>query len=158
MIEEILEQRLDADDTWRLFLAALQLIEEKPKPSTAEKVMRWLEPEGAFERLDVEPCPEDMRLRIRVLLRQWRSSDRFLFPALDAVERLGLAEEAQAVLDAPPEEHRQAVQSVGEQAEDFDVPVMTRATWTSSRPSSTARARAAHASRRRSRRHASSAT
>jgi transcription elongation factor GreA len=117
-------------DAWRLFFAALQLIEEKSKPSTAEKVTRWLEEGGPFERMLASvPPTEEMRLKVRVLVRQWRASDRLLFPALDALGRVGLQEERQWVLD-----HRQArtdklFSQVGEQAEDFDVPIMTRATW-----------------------------
>ena len=117
-------------DAWRLFFAALQLIEEKPKPSTAEKVTRWLEEGGAFDKMlaDMPPTTE-MKLKVRVLVRQWRSSDRLLFPALEALGRVGLEEERQWVLD-----HRQArtdalFSQVGEQADDFDVPVMTRSTW-----------------------------
>jgi transcription elongation factor GreA len=117
-------------DAWRLFFAALQLIEEKPKPSIAEKVLRWLEVGGSFERMLAGIAPtEEMRLKVRVLVRQWRSSDRLLFPALEAVGRVGLEAEKQWVLD-----HRQArteklFSQVGEQAEDFDVPIMTRPTW-----------------------------
>jgi len=129
MIEEDLEGAPPAD-AWRLFFAALELVEEKAKASTAEKVLRWLEPDGPFERMLREiPPTQEMRLKVRVLVRQWRSSDRLLFPVLDAVGRVGLEEEKQWVLD-----HRQArtdrlFSQVGEQAEDFDVPVMTRPTW-----------------------------
>ena len=117
-------------DAWRLFFAALRLIEEKPKPSTVERVLRWLGEGGPFEiMLAGIPPTEEMRLKIRVLVRQWRSSDRLLFPALDAVGRFGLEQEKQWVLD-----HRQArteklFSQVGEQSEDFDVPIMTRPTW-----------------------------
>jgi transcription elongation factor GreA len=129
-IEELLEASAPVEDTWAAFVAALAVIEEKPKPSAAEKVLRWLEPEGAFDaRLDGEVCPETARLKVRVMLRQWRSSDRFLFPALDAAGRLGLAEEAQAVREARRQRSEKLFEGVGEQAEDTDLPVMTRATW-----------------------------
>ena len=117
-------------DAWRLFFASLQLIEEKPKPSVAEKVLRWMEEGGAFERmLAAIPPTEEMRLKVRVLVRQWRSSDRLLFPALDAVGRFGLQEEKQWVLDHRQERTDRLFSQVGEQADDFDVPVMTRPTW-----------------------------
>jgi transcription elongation factor GreA len=117
-------------DAWRLFFAALQLIEEKAKPSTAERVQRWLEPGGAFETMlrDLPPT-EEMRLKIRVLVRQWRSSDRMLFPALDAIGRVGLEDERQWVLDHRKDRTDKLFSQVGEQAEDFDIPVMTRPTW-----------------------------
>jgi transcription elongation factor GreA len=130
LIEEDFGGPTPPADGWRLFFAALQLIEERPKPSTADKVLRWLEPGGSFERMLRDlALTEEMKLKVRVLVRQWRSSDRLLFPTLDALGRVGLHEERQWVLD-----HRQAktdklFSQVGEQAEDFDVPVMTRRTW-----------------------------
>jgi transcription elongation factor GreA len=130
LIEEEFLRDTPPADAWRLYFAALQLIEEKPKPSTVEKVLRWLEEGGSFPKMLASmPPTEEMRLKVRVLVRQWRSSDRFFFPALDSLGRVGLEDERQWVLD-----HRQArtdalFSQVGEQAEDFDVPVMTRATW-----------------------------
>ncbi len=117
-------------DAWRLFFAALQMIEEKAKPSIAEKVLRWLEKGGSFERMLAGiPVTTEMTLKIRVLIRQWRSSDRLLFPALDAVGRVGLEQEKQWVLDHRQERTEKLFSQVGEQAEDFDIPVMTRPTW-----------------------------
>ena len=130
LIEDDFASGTPPADAWRLFFASLQLIEEKPKPSTAEKVLRWLEEGGGFQRMLANmPPSEEMRLKVRVLVRQWHSSDRLLFPALESLGRVGLEEERQWVLD-----HRQArtdalFSQVGEQADDFDVPVMTRATW-----------------------------
>ena len=130
LIEDDLGVEPPPADAWRLFFASLQLIEEKPKPSTAEKILRWLEPGGAMERmLAPVPVTEEMRLRVRVLVRQWRSSDRLLFPALDAVGRVGLPEERQWVLDHRQERTERLFSQVGEQAEDVEVPVMTRVTW-----------------------------
>jgi transcription elongation factor GreA len=130
LVEDVLAARGDVASSWQAFVAALAILEDKPKPSVAEKVLRWLEPEGDFDaHLDGETCPDEVRLRVRVLLRQWRSSDRFLFPAVDAAERLGLAEEAQAVRDARAKSSERLFQGVGEQAEDTDLHVMTRATW-----------------------------
>jgi transcription elongation factor GreA len=130
LIEEALEEEVAPADGWRLFVASLQLIEEKPKPSTGEKVLRWIESGGAFQRmLAGVPAGDEMRLKLRVLLRQWRSSDRYLFPALDAVARFGLPEEKQWVLDHRQKKTDALFSQVGEQAEDFDTPVMTRATW-----------------------------
>jgi transcription elongation factor GreA len=130
LIEEILGTRGDVESAWLAFVAALAILEDKPKPSVAEKVLRWLEPEGEFDaRLDGETCPDEVRLRVRVLLRQWRSSDRFLFPALDAGERLGLSEEVQVVREQRARSTEKLFQGVGEQAEDTDLHVMTRATW-----------------------------
>jgi transcription elongation factor GreA len=129
-IEEIFAGASDVATVWTAFHAALLVIEDKPKASVAEKALRWLEPEGEFDsRLDGEPCPEDVRMRIRVLLRQWRSSDRYLFPAMEAAERLGLAEEAQAVRDARAKHTERLFEGVGQQAEESDLQVMTRATW-----------------------------
>jgi transcription elongation factor GreA len=130
LIDTLLDERADVDTIWKAFHAALTVLEDKPKPSVAEKVLRWLEPESDFDaRLDGEPCAENVRLRIRVLLRQWRSSDRFLFPALEAAERLGLAEEAQVVREARQKSTDRLFEGVGQQAEATDLPVMTRATW-----------------------------
>jgi len=75
------------------------------------------------------PSGDEVRLKLRVLLRQWRSSDRYLFPALDAVARFGLPEEKQWVLDHRQKKTDALFSQVGEQVEDFDTPVMTRATW-----------------------------
>ena len=129
MIDDAVELGERPEDGWRLLVAALALVEDRPKPSTAEKVMRWIEPGGAFDRMlkDV-PQPDETHLKIRVLLRQWRSSDRYLFPVLDAMKRLGLGEEVEWL-----EQRRQAktdklFESVGKQAEDVDIPFMTRAT------------------------------
>lgn len=131
LIEEDLEAESPPDDAWRLLFAALQLIEERPKPSTAEKVLRWLEKDGAFERaLALVPIHNEDILKIRVLVRQWRSSDRYLFPVLDAIARFGLPEEKHWVLDHRQKKNEKLFSQVGSQADDFDVPVMTRATWT----------------------------
>lgn len=130
LLEEAFEQPEPPADAWHLFFAALQLLEDKPKPSLADKIIRWFESGGEFERmLDVVPRAEEMRLKIRVLLRQWRSSDRMLFPALEVIERVGLPEEKQWVLDHRQRRTDKLFSQVGEQVEDFDVPVMTRNTW-----------------------------
>jgi len=130
LIEEELSAPNAPEDAWRLFIASLQLIEEKPKPSTGEKVLRWIDADGVFQRMLAGRTPHnEARLKLRVLLRQWRSSDRYLFPALDAVARAGLADEKQWVLDHRQKKTDALFSQVGEQAEDFDVPVMTRATW-----------------------------
>ena len=63
------------------------------------------------------------------LLRRWRSSDRLLFPVLEAARRLGLGEEAEAVLAARQRSVDKLFHGVGQQAEDTDLSVMTRATW-----------------------------
>ena len=130
LIEDEIASGKPPEDAWRLFIAALQLIEEKPKPSTGEKVLRWIDAGGEFPRMlsGVTP-PNEARLKLRVLLRQWRSSDRFLFPALDAVARVGMADEKQWVLDHRQKKTDALFSQVGEQAEEFDTPVMTRATW-----------------------------
>ena len=130
LIEEGFVSKVAPEDSWRLFFAALQLIEDRPKPSVGEKALRWIEENGDFERLLQDaPVTNEMRLKLRVLLRQWRSSDRYLFPALDAVERFGLADEKHWVLDQRQKKTDKLFSQVGEQVEDFDVPVMTRATY-----------------------------
>jgi len=93
-------------------------------------VLKWIAENGAFQRLlkDVRPNDET-RLKLRVLLRQWRSSDRYLFPALDSIAHVGFADEKQWVLDHRQKKSDALFSAVGEQAEDFDIPVMTRATW-----------------------------
>jgi transcription elongation factor GreA len=117
-------------DAWRLFVAGIALIEERPKPSVAEKVLRWLEPDGAFDRMLVPgECPDEIQLKIRVMVRQWRSSDRYLFPTLDAMKRLGLSEEVTWLERQRQQKTDKLFESVGKQAEDVDIPVMTRATW-----------------------------
>lgn len=126
-----LEQELAAapPDGWRMLWAALALIEDRPKPSLAERVLGWIAPGGPFERLlGEQPCPEDLVLKVRVLLLQWRSSDRYLFPALDAVERLGLPAVAAAVRAERQRSVEKLFDRVGQQVE-VDLPVMTRATW-----------------------------
>ncbi|HXJ69144.1 MAG TPA: GreA/GreB family elongation factor [Verrucomicrobiae bacterium] len=130
LIEDDIASGKTPEDAWRLFIASLQLIEEKPKPSTGEKVLRWIDEGGEFPRMlaGVTP-PNEARLKLRVLLRQWRSSDRFLFPALDAVARVGMQNEKQWVLDHRQKKTDALFSQVGEQAEEFDTPVMTRATW-----------------------------
>jgi transcription elongation factor GreA len=130
LLEEDLAAKEAPADAWRLFWSALSLIEDRPKPSLANKILRWLEPGDAFERmLEGRECPEDMNLRIRVLLRQWRSSDRFLLPALDTIGRLGLSEAVATVHEARRASTEKLFQGVGQQAEDTDIPMMTRATW-----------------------------
>ena len=115
---------------WLVLWSALALIEERPKPSVAEKVMRWLEPEGPFDRLLTgTECPTEMRLKIRVLLRQWRSSDRFLFPALEALQRYGLGDEAETLRAQRQRRTDKLFDRVGQQVEEVEAPVMTRATW-----------------------------
>lgn len=130
----LIDEEMAADrppaDAWRLLVAALTLIAEKPKPSVAEKVMRWVEPGAAFDRmLAASPCPEEVRLQIRVLLRQWRSSDRMLFPVLESLERLGLVDEATTLREARARSTEKLFERVGQQTEEADVPIMTRATW-----------------------------
>ena len=130
LIEDDIASGKPPEDAWRLFIASLQLIEERPKPSTGEKVLRWIDEGGEFPRMLVGVTPpNEARLKLRVLLRQWRSSDRFLFPALDAVARVGMPDEKQWVLDHRQKKTDALFSQVGEQAEEFDTPVMTRATW-----------------------------
>jgi transcription elongation factor GreA len=129
-IEEAIARSAPPEEIWPTLVAAFKLIEERPKPSTAEKVLRWLEPGEAFDRLLAgNSCPEPLRLQIRVLLLQWRSSDRLLFPALEAADRLGLVEEVEAVRGARHKKSEKLFQGVGQVSEDTDLAVMTRATW-----------------------------
>jgi transcription elongation factor GreA len=110
--------------------SALALVEDRPKSSVAEKVLRWLEPDGAFDALlRGLAAPDEARLKIRVLLRQWRSSDRFLFPALEAVERLGMGEEAELLRESRQARADKLFANVGQIAEEAQLSVMTRATW-----------------------------
>ena len=128
-IDEALGAEAPASDPWRLLWSALALIEERPKPSVADKVLGWIAEGGPFERrLKHEPCPEEHRLRIAVLLRQWRSSDRYLFPALELAERVGLADAVSAVRATRDRKTRKLFEQVGQQVA-VDLPVMTRATW-----------------------------
>jgi transcription elongation factor GreA len=117
-------------DGWLVLWSALALLEDRPKPSVAEKVQRWLAKGGAFERLLAgRACPEEVQLKVRILFRSWRSSDRHLFPALEALDRLGLAEEAAVIRDERQKRTDKLFEGVGQQAEGTDLPVMTRATW-----------------------------
>jgi hypothetical protein len=127
--DELAEDRPNAE-RWLLLVAALTLIEDRPKASTAEQVLRWLESGGPFERaLESVPASEETRLKVRVTLRQWRSSDRYLFPALEALERIGLGAEVELLRSQRQQKTDRLFSGVGEQAEEVDVPVMTRATW-----------------------------
>ncbi|MFI5371889.1 MAG: GreA/GreB family elongation factor [Candidatus Eisenbacteria bacterium] len=129
LIEQELGRKERPTDGWRVLWGALSLIEEKPKPSTAEKVLSWLEPGGAFDRLLAGmPCPEDRVLKTTVLLRQWRSSDRYLFPALDAAGRYGLSDAVEAVKLTRQKNSQRMFAQVGQQVAE-ELPVMTRATW-----------------------------
>lgn len=115
---------------WELLLAAMSLVEERPKGALADKVMKLLAEGGPFERsLEASPPGDDMRLRIRVLLRQWRSSDRFLFPAMELLERVGLGDEVEWMRTHRAQKTDKLFEGVGEQAEGAEIPVMTRATW-----------------------------
>jgi len=129
-IEEELSRRPPPPDGWQVLWSALALIEDRPKASVAEKVVRWLDPGGEFDRmLEGAPPPEEARLRIRVLLRQWRSSDRFLFPALESLVRLGMGEEVESLRSARLERAERLFDRVGQPAEETGLSVMTRATW-----------------------------
>jgi len=130
LVEETVDSGEKPGDGWRLLVAALALIEDKPKPSTAEKVLRWLEPGGGFDLMVADmPRPDETHLKIRVMLRQWRSSDRYLFPVLDAMKRLGLGEEVEWLATHRQQKTEKLFESVGKQAEDIEIPFMTRATW-----------------------------
>jgi len=129
LLEQELSRKDRPADGWRVLWGALSLIEEKPKPSTAEKVLGWLEPGDAFDRLLAGmPCPDERVLKTTVLLRQWRSSDRYLFPALDAAERFGLGDAVEAVKMTRKKNSQRMFAQVGQQV-DEELPVMTRATW-----------------------------
>ncbi|MGH7731214.1 MAG: GreA/GreB family elongation factor, partial [Candidatus Eiseniibacteriota bacterium] len=129
LLEEELARTEPPADVWNLLWAACALIEDRPKPSLADKVLGWLEPDGPFDRLlRGQPCPEQQVLRIGVLLRQWRSSDRFLFPALEIASRLGLEEAVGAVRSARRQTAERMFAQVGRQS-GVEIPVMTRATW-----------------------------
>jgi transcription elongation factor GreA len=128
-IEDWLDGGPPALESWRAFAASLALIEGRPKPSVAQKVLAWIEAGGAFEaRLAGVACPGELRTRIGALLRQWRSSDRLLFPALEAAERVGLTAEAASVRAARQRATEKLFSQVGK-AVETDVPLMTRATW-----------------------------
>ncbi len=117
-------------DSWLVAWSALALLENRPKRSVAEKVLGWLEKEGAFEHLLAgHPCPEEVQLKVRILFRSWRSSDRYLFPALEALERLGLGAEVAAIRAERQKRTDKLFEGVGQQAEGTELPVMTRATW-----------------------------
>ena len=129
LLEEELTRAAPPADGWRLLWAACALIEDRPKPSLADKVLGWFETGGPFDRLlRSVACPEAEALRIGVLLRQWRSSDRYLFPALEIASRLGLQEAVAAVRATRQKKTERMFEQVGKQA-DVEVPVMTRATW-----------------------------
>jgi transcription elongation factor GreA len=129
LLEEELSRAEPPADGWQLLWSACALIEDKPKPSLAEKVMGWLEPGGPFDRLlKGTPVPEQQALRIGVLLRQWRSSDRYLVPALEVASRLGLDEAVGAVRSARQKKTERLFEQVGKPA-DVEIPMMTRATW-----------------------------
>jgi transcription elongation factor GreA len=129
MIEEALAGPPGAD-AWNIFVAAMMLIEDRPKPSVADKILRAIGEGGAFDTWLAGQMPAgEIALKVRVLLRQWRSSDRFLFPSIEAVERLGLPGEAALVREARQKRSEKLFSSVGQQAEDVELSVMTRATW-----------------------------
>ncbi|HKQ56427.1 MAG TPA: GreA/GreB family elongation factor, partial [Candidatus Eisenbacteria bacterium] len=116
-------------DGWALLWAACALIEDRPKPSVAEKVLGWIETTGPFDRfLKGQPCPEPQALRMSVLLRQWHSSDRYLFPALEVASRLGLEDAVAAVRATRQKKTERLFEQVGRQA-DVAIPIMTRVTW-----------------------------
>ena len=130
LVEETVDSGEKPGDGWRLLVAALALVEDRPKPSTAEKVLRWLEAGGALERMLRDmPRPDEIHLKIRVILRGWRSSDRYLFPVLEAMKRLGLDEEVDWLSAHRQQKTDKLFESVGKQADDVEIPFMTRATW-----------------------------
>jgi transcription elongation factor GreA len=117
-------------DAWNVFVAALMLIEDRPKPSTADKILRAIAPDGTFDHwLEGVQLPDEIALKVRVVLRQWRSSDRFLFPALEAVERLGMPEAAALVREQRQRRTDKLFAGVGQMAEESELVVMTRSTW-----------------------------
>jgi transcription elongation factor GreA len=129
LIRDWLETGQPALEPWRAFAAALAIIEDRPKPSTSQKILEWIEAGGALvARLADLPSPDDLRARIAGILRQWRSSDRLLFPALEAAERVGLGAEADAVRSARRHATEKMFAQVG-QVVETDVPLMTHATW-----------------------------
>jgi transcription elongation factor GreA len=75
------------------------------------------------------PPPDEARLKIRVLLRQWRSSDRFLFPTLESLVRFGMQEEVETQRQTRLERAEKLFDRVGQPAEESNLSVMTRATW-----------------------------
>jgi transcription elongation factor GreA len=129
-----IEDELEADpppaDGWLVLWSALALLEDRPKRSVADKVQRWLEPQADFERmLQGRACPEEVQLKLRILFRSWRSSDRYLFPALEALDRLGLGEEVAVIRGERQKRTDKLFEGVGQQAEGTELPVMTRVTW-----------------------------
>ncbi|NOT34484.1 MAG: hypothetical protein HOP12_09975 [Candidatus Eisenbacteria bacterium] len=129
MVEIELAKKLPPEDGWRILWSALALVEERPKPSTAEKVLGWIEIGGLFDRmLAGQPCGDEQRMRLTVLLRQWRSSDRYLFPALEIAARLGLHDAVAAVRASREQSTQRMFAQVGQQT-DTELSVMTRATW-----------------------------
>ncbi|MBI1799519.1 MAG: GreA/GreB family elongation factor [Candidatus Eisenbacteria bacterium] len=129
LIEEALTSPAGADG-WNVLVAALMLIEDRPKPSVAEKVLRAIGEGGAFDSWLAGSVPGDeIALKVRVLLRQWRSSDRFLFPAIEAVQRLGLPGEAALVREQRQKRSEKLFSNVGQPSENVELSVMTRATW-----------------------------
>jgi transcription elongation factor GreA len=129
-IEDELEVPVAPSDGWLVLWSALALLEDRPKRTVAEKVQRWLEPGGAFERLlQGRPCPEEVQLKVRIMFRVWRSSDRYLFPALEALDRLGLAEEVAVIRGERQKRTDRLFEGVGQQVEGAELPFMTQATW-----------------------------
>jgi transcription elongation factor GreA len=105
LIEDEIEGGVPTPDGWLVLWSSLALLENRPKRSVAEKVGRWLEKAGAFERqLAGQTCPE-------------------------ALDRLGLRDEVAAIRAERQKRADKLFEGVGQQAEGTDLPVMTRATW-----------------------------
>ena len=131
----LIEDELDASGRGpravaRCSARRLALIEERPSPRPRTRCSAGSRKAArSIACSTAATAPRSSVSRCAILLRQWKSSDRFLFPALEAAERLGLADEAAAIRNARKMKAERMFDGVGQMAEDAELPVMTRATF-----------------------------
>lgn len=101
------------DPLWSggLLLALLDLLEHPPRESVRKRALALLAADSPLAaRLRAAPPPEEIRGTVQSRLRHWQSSDRFRFPVLDFLRRIGLDAVAEVVEGA----RARSVAKVGE--------------------------------------------
>lgn len=124
------DPRLD-DIFWPVLIGLIDLLNVTGREPVKKKGLRLLDAEGPLlARVAALPPDERTEARLTARLRDWRASDRLLFPILEAFSSVGLEVVVQSVREKRAQAHARIFQAAPE-ADDVQAGpvIMTRHTF-----------------------------